>query len=144
MALAAQLFDLLWKMVLQERIELSTSPLPRECSTTELLQRRMLAEPCGSLAWRLNRRLRGRVQEQFGGFLRSFAGRLAWPVLEGLMREKSDDIAAAKPKSQRESEREARLKLALKANMGRRKAQARARSAADSDAEASEDNNKNE
>jgi hypothetical protein len=26
--------------VLQERIELSTSPLPRECSTTELLQRR--------------------------------------------------------------------------------------------------------
>ena len=26
-------------MVLQERIELSTSPLPRECSTTELLQR---------------------------------------------------------------------------------------------------------
>ena len=29
-------------MVLQERIELSTSPLPRECSTTELLQRRGL------------------------------------------------------------------------------------------------------
>ena len=28
------------EMVLQERIELSTSPLPRECSTTELLQRR--------------------------------------------------------------------------------------------------------
>jgi hypothetical protein len=26
-------------VVLQERIELSTSPLPRECSTTELLQR---------------------------------------------------------------------------------------------------------
>jgi hypothetical protein len=33
-------FDFLGKiMVLQERIELSTSPLPRECSTTELLQR---------------------------------------------------------------------------------------------------------
>ena len=30
-------------MVLQERIELSTSPLPRGCSTTELLQRRGLA-----------------------------------------------------------------------------------------------------
>jgi site-specific DNA recombinase len=28
------------EMVLQERIELSTSPLPRVCSTTELLQRR--------------------------------------------------------------------------------------------------------
>ena len=27
-------------MVLQERIELSTSPLPRECSTTELRQQR--------------------------------------------------------------------------------------------------------
>jgi hypothetical protein len=26
------------KMVLRERIELSTSPLPRECSTTELPQ----------------------------------------------------------------------------------------------------------
>jgi hypothetical protein len=33
-------------MVLQERIELSTSPLPRECSTTELLQgRQMTKEP---------------------------------------------------------------------------------------------------
>ena len=30
-------------MVLQERIELSTSPLPRECSTTELLQHLRLA-----------------------------------------------------------------------------------------------------
>ncbi len=29
-----------WKMVLPDRIELSTSPLPRECSTTELRQRR--------------------------------------------------------------------------------------------------------
>jgi hypothetical protein len=29
---------LLGGMVLQERIELSTSPLPRECSATELLQ----------------------------------------------------------------------------------------------------------
>ena len=30
--------------MLPERIELSTSPLPRECSTTELLQRRMVRE----------------------------------------------------------------------------------------------------
>jgi hypothetical protein len=28
------------RMVLLDRIELSTSPLPRECSTTELQQRR--------------------------------------------------------------------------------------------------------
>ena len=34
------------EMVLQERIELSTSPLPRECSTTELLQRRRLTLSC--------------------------------------------------------------------------------------------------
>ena len=33
-------------MVLQERIELSTSPLPRECSTTELLQRRFASTSC--------------------------------------------------------------------------------------------------
>ena len=36
----ANCFGFLGEMVLQERIELSTSPLPRECSTTELLQRR--------------------------------------------------------------------------------------------------------
>jgi hypothetical protein len=34
-------------MVLPERIELSTSPLPRECSTTELRQRRVL-DPLGA------------------------------------------------------------------------------------------------
>ena len=35
------------EMVLLERIELSTSPLPRECSTSELQQRR-----CALVAWR--------------------------------------------------------------------------------------------
>ncbi len=34
------------KMVLLERIELSTSPLPRECSTSELQQRRFRAVRC--------------------------------------------------------------------------------------------------
>jgi hypothetical protein len=34
-------------MVLQERIELSTSPLPRVCSTTELLQHLALIARCG-------------------------------------------------------------------------------------------------
>ena len=51
-------------MVLQERIELSTSPLPRECSTTELLQRRALRQGF-CLAWRLIRRNRAGVQEHF-------------------------------------------------------------------------------
>ncbi len=39
-------------MVLQERIELSTSPLPRECSTTELLQRRAVWLVCLNAFWR--------------------------------------------------------------------------------------------
>jgi hypothetical protein len=48
-------------MVLQERIELSTSPLPRVCSTTELLQ-----HLCPFLRmWRLIRRYRGGAQVQF-------------------------------------------------------------------------------
>ena len=33
-------------MVLLDRIELSTSPLPRECSTTELQQRRFSVVRC--------------------------------------------------------------------------------------------------
>ena len=36
-------------VVLLERIELSTSPLPRECSTSELQQRRALGS-----AWRVS------------------------------------------------------------------------------------------
>lgn len=37
-------------MVLRERIELSTSPLPRECSTTELPQHlSVFALPCAIL-----------------------------------------------------------------------------------------------
>ena len=51
-------------MVLQERIELSTSPLPRVCSTTELLQH--LVRMVGPFSdWRLIRRYRGAVQVQF-------------------------------------------------------------------------------
>ena len=52
-------------MVLQERIELSTSPLPRECSTTELLQRRAPGFP----AWRVIRRKDRAMQEAFGALL---------------------------------------------------------------------------
>ena len=48
-------------MVLQERIELSTSPLPRVCSTTELLQHLVPIQRM----WRLIRRYRGKVQVQF-------------------------------------------------------------------------------
>ncbi len=69
-------------MVLQERIELSTSPLPRECSTTELLQRRLLRrgmaaqpESCKTIA--LARRRCKPIALLLGGFQIAFQpGRL--------------------------------------------------------------------
>ena len=48
-------------LVLHDRIELSTSPLPRECSTTELVQRR-LATPRTRRVERVISRLIRRVQ----------------------------------------------------------------------------------
>ncbi len=54
------------KMVLQERIELSTSPLPRECSTTELLQHLSPSALAAPSAWRVIRRNPCPVQEQNG------------------------------------------------------------------------------
>jgi hypothetical protein len=42
------LHSISWKMVLPKRIELSTSPLPMECSTTEL--RQLGCDPCSD--WR--------------------------------------------------------------------------------------------
>ena len=52
-------------MVLQERIELSTSPLPRECSTTELLQRRGTSWAVALGAWRVISRKSAGVQAPF-------------------------------------------------------------------------------
>ena len=54
--------------MLQERIELSTSPLPRECSTTELLQHPFRGA-------RVRRKTYG-VQAQSGPSIRSGVGRL--------------------------------------------------------------------
>ncbi len=91
-------------MVLLERIELSTSPLPRECSTSELQQRR-------EGAFRDKRR---RAQELLDGF---------FPLsYRRFMVEKKPQKS-----SQATSQREDRLKASLKANMARRKAQAKAR-----------------
>jgi hypothetical protein len=133
-------------MVLQERIELSTSPLPRVCSTTELLQRRRIQlygfTPFLS-AWRLIRRNQCRAQVQITAFFRKLARRLIPPVIEGRMSDKPDQSPPQKAKSSPVAAREARLKAALKANMGRRKAQARARAATDSP-EAGADNNEHE
>ena len=109
------------EMVLLERIELSTSPLPRECSTSELQQ------PGGRLI-RLKRWAAQLVFALFpGAFAPSGYGH-RWTVLtacarEGRMDDKNRKKAAAKPAQTREE----RLKAALKSNLQRRKAQARAR-----------------
>ena len=52
-------------MVLQERIELSTSPLPRVCSTTELLQNRSVFADRG-----------GDLDDNFGGRKSNFTRNL--------------------------------------------------------------------
>ena len=94
-------------MVLRERIELSTSPLPRECSATELPQpdARLGSPKCPA------------AQAQSGRYLK-----LA--LREGMssdMQDRKDTPTSV------EAQRAARLKAALKANIAKRKAQARAR-----------------
>ena len=59
-SLLKEIADLKSKVVLLERIELSTSPLPRECSTSELQQR------CG----RVIRLKRNAAQGCLDGFFR--------------------------------------------------------------------------
>ena len=49
-------YKCLKNMVLLDRIELSTSPLPRECSTTELQQRRRIARGRYLAAWPCQRK----------------------------------------------------------------------------------------
>ena len=98
-------------MVLLERIELSTSPLPRECSTSELQQRRARVLKCNL----------GPVQGQ--------SGRNLMPGLEETMTGKT----ANKTGGEKAPSREDRLKSALKANLARRKAQARARAATETE-----------
>ncbi len=91
--------------MLLERIELSTSPLPRECSTSELQQR------CG----RVIRLKRKAAQGCLDGFFRV--------LYRKIMADKKTPKSPAKSGSTRED----RLKAALKANLARRKAQAKAR-----------------
>ena len=97
---------LLGKLVLLQRIELWTSPLPRECSTSELQQRRA----------RVIRPKTILVQGQSGRFLTA-----------GVQKGMADKNTPRSAKKQAEI-REDRLKAALKVNLARRKAQARARS----------------
>ena len=111
-------------MVLPERFELSTSPLPRECSTPELRQHLLVAS---DRAGRFRPGVRGtqavfRVPAQFlGHSLATLAGqrRQGWAIAAG-MSKKSTPSAS-------EQTREERLRAALRANLQRRKAQARSR-----------------
>ena len=102
-------------MVPEERIELSTYPLPRGCATTTLLR------------------------HPIGRFCGIPAGKGAAITEEGGKRKVSELHKSRGHKSPAEA-RKAKLEAALKENLRRRKAQARARKAADGpkDAEGAE------
>ena len=102
-------------MVLLERIELSTSPLPMECSTSELQQRRKVT----------------RLYEQLGNRASAIWTLFGNYVMPLDMSDKQKTIQAKNAAQARDT----RLKAALKANMSRRKTQARAR-ASDTDEKA--------
>ncbi len=94
-------------MVLPGGIEPTTSPLPRECSTTELRQRR-LRETRADTCHRWHR--------------------FATPSLDGGAARAENSVMSEQKQAQ--ERRKQRLAKALKANMAKRKAQARAKTAA--------------
>jgi hypothetical protein len=94
-------------MVLPERIELSTSPLPRGCSTTELRQRLG-----GVRRYTRPRRLTRK------------AGRLS---LHAAMTDTTGTPHLTPARRAERAARDKRLAAALRANLQRRKEQARAR-----------------
>ena len=100
-------------MVLPDRIELSTSPLPMECSTTELRQH----------AWESQNR--PKRAPQGGRSLPQGQGARKRGVT-ATMKDDADKSSrpAGKPAK---NQREARLKLALRENLKRRKSQAKER-----------------
>ncbi len=100
-------------MVLLDRIELSASPLPRECSTTELQQRPMRPGP---LRPRAGAAYGGGPSECQGGVAPRKATRLEMAFMD----------TPAPPPSPTDS-RERRLAEALRANLRRRKEAARER-----------------
>ena len=106
-------------MVLLGRIELPTSPLPRECSTTELQQHisRVATNPKSILRQVYFRYTKG-VKKQYGRTL-SYKYR--------------NCMQSSKSNKNGTNNRENRLKAALKANMAKRKAQVKARASASSD-----------
>ena len=105
-------------MVLPVRIELTTSPLPRECSTTELRQRKRAAWPGPRNAAETATRGRG-VQG-----LRATAMGMPECAVECGMDERNDRLSVRGGPRPARAER---LAEALRANLKRRKAQARGR-----------------
>jgi hypothetical protein len=125
-------------MVLPHRIELWTSPLPRECSTTELRQRpeagvagRKASLTDGHYACTKST-LRGSAAILATGWGLSASAVTSTPGMtrSGLRhaRPRALTLSMAKPgKTQKWAARSARLSAALRENLKRRKAQARKR-----------------
>jgi hypothetical protein len=134
-------------MVLPDRIELSTSPLPMECSTTELRQhalvrtgalnqgigRKRLHKAGRSLPQGQDARKRGDGAQDMQGT--KYAPRLRRAEISptmaaqsngSAMKDSGNDSGARTGKAGKD-QREARLKLALRENLKRRKSQARER-----------------
>ena len=140
------------KLVLQRRIELPTSPLPRECSTTELLQhpkpRRRLgvSGEAGRLLPHVpgSRKPRSRSFFRSSGnlsracnlrYLQSFSGNNAdggRAMTSGTDERESRKRAKEALRREQEAEKK-RLAGALRANLQRRKAQTRARREGEAD-----------
>ena len=101
-------------MVLPHRIELWTSPLPRECSTTELRQHRR--------GWIAD--VPGRIR---AGTARSLPQGRPW---RNLLPEppKAQPAVTETPKDPKKARRAQRLSAALRDNLKRRRAQAKKRS----------------
>jgi hypothetical protein len=109
------------KLVLPDRIELSASPLPRGCSTTELRQHRLAIARCN------------RIRRSSATRLFSTQGQKAPKEVPNAFCPKFFFMS----KSEQAQLREQRLAAKLRENLKRRKAQTRAR--LDSDSGAPED-----
>ncbi len=110
-------------MVLLEGIELSTSPLPRECSTTELQQR---AKARGGFIGCLH----------FGRNPTVIDTAATPPQISRVTEDPKPEPHLTQAAAKAKAAREARQAEALRANLRRRKAQARGR---DAQPEASDD-----
>ena len=113
-------------MVPPDRIELSTSPLPRVRSTPELRRHIYVAAGCESgrnMPHDFHKRKR-----LDANFLDGHPVRTRQPAVNAQnMNENKNKSATKGPKSSDKSERQERLNEALRENLKKRKAQARAR-----------------